>query len=95
MFEYDCMRLLLAQLSASLVLRCFLFFLAHFVRRCLIQKKAAEDVFIHPKATRLFNNSFERRNFQLLLMVLQGALLPPIHTTFPASSPKIPTAIKH
>lgn len=32
-------------------------------------KKAAKDVFIHPKATRLFNNSFKRRNFQLLVMV--------------------------
>lgn len=43
----------------------------------LRKKTAKKNVFIRPKATQLFNNSFERRNFQLLLMVLQGAC---IHT---------------
>lgn len=80
-FECDCMRLFWLSFQHARI--SMLFFLAHRISY-FIQKKAAKDVFIQPKATRLFNNSFERRNFQLLLMVSQGLLLahPPIHTNF-------------
>ena len=54
---------------------------AHFCTLRHAKRQRRKNVFIHPKATRLFNNSFERRNFQLLLMVSQGLLLAhlPIH----------------